>query len=472
VLLAFLVFLAIGTEPHAWRTMYLAGLAFPLLQAVAVAGLPESPTWLFTRGHLKEARRALLRIHEESDRPVPLRPQPVRVVSPFRMKADVAAAAGGVDDDDAGGGGGGGAGSAATDDDGDKGLSEVALGDAEGDEAARHARGHTCGNAWRGPSASGVGAAASGGFGAAAGGGFGAADVGGSAARLRSGCPRTEAALLGLEREAAALRAEDKALRRAMAGRLVRARRARGTATAGADLGAGAGGGGGGSGGGGRRTRWDRGKAAVGHVELRQESTERNSCGGSCGNGASSGDDGGGGGGSGDDGGGNGGPKATRAVPRAKVRPDVLAAARRARRRRPLQLLGGRAVVTGWPAEVLRTCGVDWRRFRRAAHHWRGPVFVMVALIFFTFTTVRGRGGLEATVVPWRARLRSGKIVARACVRHTPSSSACTSPCAGRDQRTNLRADDFQPGGPRPHGPRRHDRRARSRQGPCGCVKI
>jgi hypothetical protein len=72
VLLAYLVFLALGSVGHAWRVMYLCGLAFPVLQVLAVATMPESPKWLFSRGRLREAKDSLLVVFDEDPEPLAL----------------------------------------------------------------------------------------------------------------------------------------------------------------------------------------------------------------------------------------------------------------------------------------------------------------------------------------------------------------------------------------------------------------
>eukprot|EP00614_Pseudopedinella_elastica_P000858 CAMPEP_0172596520 /NCGR_PEP_ID=MMETSP1068-20121228/16338_1 /TAXON_ID=35684 /ORGANISM="Pseudopedinella elastica, Strain CCMP716" /LENGTH=246 /DNA_ID=CAMNT_0013395597 /DNA_START=23 /DNA_END=760 /DNA_ORIENTATION=+ len=71
VLLAYLVFLGVGAGEDAWRTMFLCGLTFPLLQALAVYPMPESPVWLFSKGRVGAARRALLALHDEGPKARP-----------------------------------------------------------------------------------------------------------------------------------------------------------------------------------------------------------------------------------------------------------------------------------------------------------------------------------------------------------------------------------------------------------------
>ena len=69
VFLAYVVFLVLsnddGGDESYWRTMYYCGLAFPVLQWVAVCAMPESPRWLFSVGRVGAAAKALLTVHGE-----------------------------------------------------------------------------------------------------------------------------------------------------------------------------------------------------------------------------------------------------------------------------------------------------------------------------------------------------------------------------------------------------------------------
>jgi len=63
VFLAYVVYLALASEDHAWRIMFYSGIAFPIFQSVAVTTLPESPKWLHSRQRRSDALQALLRVH-------------------------------------------------------------------------------------------------------------------------------------------------------------------------------------------------------------------------------------------------------------------------------------------------------------------------------------------------------------------------------------------------------------------------
>lgn len=63
VFLAYLVYLVLSKDEHAWRRMFFCGVSFPVLQSLAILQMPESPKWLHAQGRRNDALTVLRLLH-------------------------------------------------------------------------------------------------------------------------------------------------------------------------------------------------------------------------------------------------------------------------------------------------------------------------------------------------------------------------------------------------------------------------